>query len=150
MLNLRCPKSYLNVVRFKYEDLCTVALMFEQHEFMFKFDLKSGYYHVDVHPDFHKFLSFQWEMKGTAKYFFCLTPLWVVHSLLFLLRPLIRYWRGRGLKAIIYLDDGIVAVPGIERALHESVLVKRNLDRAGLVVNVEKSVWEPSKSGLVY
>ena len=28
-----------------------------------------------------------------------------------LLRPLIRYWRGQGLKAILYLDDGIVAVP---------------------------------------
>ena len=24
-----------------------------------------------------------------------------------LLRPLIRLWRGRGLKAIIYLDDGM-------------------------------------------
>jgi len=33
-----------------------------------------------------------------------------------LLRPLVRYWRGRGLKAIIYLDDGIVAVKGKDAA----------------------------------
>ena len=25
--------------------------MFEKHDFMFKFDLKSDYYHVDVYPE---------------------------------------------------------------------------------------------------
>ena len=80
---------------------------------------------MDVHPDFHKFLSFQWEMKGTAKYFvFAVLPFRLSTACYFLLRPLIRYWRGHGLKAIICLDDGIVAVPSIQRALHESVLVK--------------------------
>ena len=28
------------------------------------------------------------------------------------MRPLVRHWRGRGLKAIVYLDDGIVAING--------------------------------------
>ena len=28
------------------------------------------------------------------------------------MRPLIKLWRGKGLKAIIYLDDGIVSVKG--------------------------------------
>ena len=45
--------------------------------------------------------------------------------------PLIHLWRGRGLKAIVYLDDGIVAVHGKERAIRESTLVKSNLDSAG-------------------
>ena len=61
-----------------------------------------------------------------------------------LLRPLVRYWRGRGLKAIIYLDDGIVAVRGFERALQEGSLVKGDLERAGFVVNLEKTQWVPS------
>jgi len=30
------------------------------------------------------------------------------------MRPLVRFWRGRGLKAIVYLDDGEVAVKGHE------------------------------------
>ena len=29
-----------------------------------------------------------------------------------LMRPLVGFWRGRGLKAIDYLDDGIIAVKG--------------------------------------
>ena len=60
------------------------------------------------------------------------------------MRPLARYWRGRGLKAIIYLDDGIVAVKGKAEATVESAKVKQDLESAGLIVNIEKCVWEPS------
>ena len=63
-----------------------------------------------------------------------------------LLRPLISLWRGRGLKVIIYLDDGIVAVCGKDRAISESVLVKSDLENAGFVINVEKSQLDPSHS----
>ena len=37
-----------------------------------------------------------------------------------LMRPLVRFWRSRGLKAILYLDDGVLAVKGKEEALKES------------------------------
>ena len=60
-----------------------------------------------------------------------------------LLRPLTRLMRGRGLKAIIYLDDGIVAVHGKDRATSESVLVKSNLENASFVINVEKKPMGP-------
>ena len=63
-----------------------------------------------------------------------------------LMRPLVRYWRGRGLKAIVYLDDGIIALKGEEKAKVESSKVKQDLEKAGFIVNVEKSVWEPSRS----
>ena len=33
-----------------------------------------------------------------------------------LLRPLVRLWRGKGHKAILYLDDGICAVAGEREA----------------------------------
>ena len=62
------------------------------------------------------------------------------------MQPLIRYWRGRGLKAIIYLDDGIVAVRGRQKALVESTRVKEDIEKAGFIINVEKSVWNPSQT----
>ena len=65
-----------------------------------------------------------------------------------LMRLLIRLWRGQGLKAIVYLDDGIVAVPGLHEACRESMLVKRDLEKAGFVLNVEKSTWTPFGNGL--
>ena len=63
-----------------------------------------------------------------------------------LMRPLVRHWRGRGLKAIVYLDDGIIAVKGEKRACEESRLVRFELESAGFILNQEKSYWIPSKT----
>ena len=148
VLNLRYLNQYMHVVKFKYEDLRTAALMFEIHEYLFKFDLKSGYHHVDIHPDHYQFLGFQWENKGEPCYYvFSVLPFGLCTApYLFtkLMRPLIKLWRGKGLKAIIYLDDGIVSVKGERQAREASVLVKRDLERAGFVINIEKSCWVPS------
>ena len=57
-----------------------------------------------------------------------------------------RHWRGRGLKAIVYLDDGIIAVKGEQRASDESVRVRYELQCAGFVTHIEKSQWIPSRS----
>ena len=63
----------LHVITFKYEDLCTVTLMFEVDEYMFKPDLKAGYHQVDTHPEYHKYL-------GSLKVFFVI--LFLLFSLL--------------------------------------------------------------------
>ena len=47
VLNLKYLNQFLHVWSFKYEDLHIAALMFEQGEDMFKFNLKSGYHHVN-------------------------------------------------------------------------------------------------------
>ena len=101
--------------------------MFEQHDLLFKFDLKSGYHHVDIYPDHQKYLGFQWSINDSVGYYmFTVLPFGLSTACyLFtkLTRPLIRYWRGRGLKAIIYIDDGIVAVKGKDNARRESQMV---------------------------
>ena len=40
-----------------------------------------------------------------------------------LIRPLIQHWRGMGIRAVIYVDDGIVAVEGEHNARHVSMLI---------------------------
>ena len=148
VLNLRYLNQYLHLFPFKYEDLRVAALLFDVDEYLFKFDLKSGYHHVDIHPDYHTYLGFQWETKGVACYYvFTVHPFGLSTACyLFtkMIQPLIRYWRGRGLKAIVYLDDGIVAVRGRQEALVESARVQQDIENAGFVINVEKSTWEPS------
>ena len=148
VLNLRYLNQYLHVLTFKYEDLRVAALLFDAEEYFFKFDLKSGYHHVDIHPDYHTYLGFQWVTKGEA-YYYVFTELpfglsTACYLFTKIMRPLIRYWRGRGLKAIVYLDDGIAAVKGKEEALVESARVKQDIENAGFVINGEKSIWEPS------
>ena len=60
-----------------------------------------------------------------------------------LLRPLVRYWRTKGLKIVLYLDDGICAVKGLHEANVASQWVRSTLHQAGLVVNEAKSSWVP-------
>ena len=62
-----------------------------------------------------------------------------------LLRPLVRYWRSLGLRAVIYLDDGIVAVAGYEEAVCQSKKIQVDLAKAGFIVNEHKSQWIPVK-----
>ena len=147
VFNLRYLNQFPHVLSFKHEDLRIAALMFEKIEYLFKFDLKSEY-HVDIWPGHYKYLGLRWDWNGEVNYYaFRVLPFGLSTACyLFtkLMRPLIRYWRGRGLKAIVYLDDGIIAVKGEAEATAESMAVKRDLELAGLVVNVEKCAWEPS------
>jgi len=55
-----------------------------------------------------------------------------------LLQPQVKYWQNQGLWALLYLDDGIVAVQGKEAALRASERVRRDLARAGLVEHTAK------------
>jgi len=76
----------MHAVKFKYKNLHTAALL----EYLFKFDLKSSYHHVDIHPKHFQFLGFQ--MLGSKRQVLLLCvfspPIWVMHSLFTnLMRP---------------------------------------------------------------
>ena len=62
-----------------------------------------------------------------------------------LLRPLVRYWRAKGLRILVYLDDGLCATAGTQRALEASRLVQDTLSKAGFVVHPTKSIWTPTQ-----
>ena len=145
VLDLKYLNQVLHVLSFKYEDLRIAALMFEH---MFKFNLKSGYHHVNIWPEHYKFLGFHSDKNGEVNYYvFTVLPFGsstACYLFTKLTRPLIRYWHHRGLKAIIYLDDGIFAVRGRNEAKLESMRVRQDLEKAGFVANVEKCMWEPS------
>ena len=43
------------------------------------------------------------------------------------MRLLLQHWWGKGLKAIVYLDDEIVVANGEQAAIQESAQLKHNL-----------------------
>ncbi|XP_065915901.1 uncharacterized protein [Dysidea avara] len=149
VVNLRHLNQFLRKDHFKYEDLRIATLMFEKGDFLMKFDLKSGYHHLDIIEEHQSFLGFAWDLKGVPKYFvFTVLPFGLAsacYAFTKLLRPLIAYWRGQGLKVVLYLDDGIVAVKGEDQAKRVSVQIRNDLGEAGFVVNEAKSQWVPVK-----
>ena len=144
VVNLRHVNRYLMVQKFKYEDLRVAMLMFKPGEWMFSFDLKSGYHHVDIIESHQTFLGFEW---GSQFYVFTVLPFGLStapYVFTKLLRPLVRLWRGKGCKAILYLDDGICAVEGEREAVRVSTWVRDTLEKAGFVANEAKCTWTPT------
>lgn len=111
VIDLRYVNKFLLKHKFKYEGLDIAAQILEKGEFFATFDLKSGYHHVDIHPDYWQFLGFSWNEKGHRKFYvFKVLPFGLATACYVftkLLRPLVRRWRSLGLKIILYIDDGI-------------------------------------------
>jgi len=69
VLNLRYLNQFLWIDKFKYEDLRTAMQLFQKGDYLFAFDLKSGYHHIDIFEPHRKFLGLQWEVKGRQQFY---------------------------------------------------------------------------------
>ena len=92
---------YIFKQKFKCEDLNVALKVLSKGFYLFKFDLKSGYHHVEIFPDHRRFLAFSWDFVlpfglSSAPYLFTK-----------LLRPVITSWRYKGIPMVIFLDDGL-------------------------------------------
>ena len=70
VIDLRYLNGYLLKENFKYEDLRLAMLMFQKGDYLFSFDLKSGYHHVDKQKSYWQHLGFAWD-NGKGKKYFC-------------------------------------------------------------------------------
>ena len=70
ILDLRHINLHVFKQKFKCEGLHTIRDVFSRHYFVFSFDLKSGYHHVDIFPEHRAFLAFSLDFgTGVARYF---------------------------------------------------------------------------------
>ena len=87
---------------------------------------------MDHEPEFYVFCV----LRGIATACYVFTKV---------MRPLVKYWRQQGIHVVVYLDDGLVAVKGVQNATKVSTVVQQDLIKAGWVENVTKSEWVPSR-----
>ena len=136
----------LRHLKFKYEDLRVAMLLLEKGDFLFSFDLNSGYHHVDIAREHWKYLGFTWQNRH---YVFTVLPFGLSSACYIftkLVCPLVKYWQAQGLRIIVYLDDGLCAMNGETNALEASALVHSTLGRAGFVAHATKCIWKPTQS----
>lgn len=110
--------------------------------------MKSGYHHEDINPDHRQFLGFRWDWPdGDPSYYvFTVLPFGLAmapYAFTKLLRPLVKHWRSQGLRAVVYLDDGIIMVKGQNNVQQASDRIWADLLDAGQVENSAKSRWVP-------
>lgn len=108
ILDLSFFNNFIRKEKVKFEDWKIALQYFKRNCFMTKFDLQSGYHHIDIDPCFQQYLGFSW--KGN---YFCFTVLpFGLTSAPYIstkcLRPLVKYWRKNNLKVVLYLDDGLI------------------------------------------
>ena len=149
ILDLRHVNQSIWKQKFKCEDWRVLLSYVNKGDFLFSFDLKSGYHHFDIFPDHQTFLGFSWVFSGTVKYF-CFTVLpFGLSSAPYIftkcLRPLVKFWRFNGIKIVVFLDDGCGKGESLQTAKGHSLFVQTSLGNAGFVANSTKSLWEPTQ-----
>ena len=148
ILDLRHMNSFIFKQKFKCEDLSVAIQIFNQGCHLFKFDLKSGYHHIEIFPAHRKFLTFAWDFgTGSSRYFqFCVLPFGLSSApFIFtkMFKPLLKSWRSRGIPIAIFLDDGLGGGSDPVSAKIKGLAVHSDLLKSGLVPNEGKSQWEP-------
>ena len=151
ILDLRHVNQFLYKTKFRCEDVSVAKEILNPGDFMFTFDLKSGYHHVEIFPEHRKYLSFAWTFSsGCTRYFeFSVLPFGLSSApYLFtkLLRPLVKKWRSEAKAIVVFLDDGLGAAADRNKAKIASLQVHADLLKSGFLPNEAKCVWEPAQS----
>ena len=138
--------SFLSIPKFKYEGLHMVSDLLVPKGSMWSFDLESGYYHVELHRDFHQYVAFEWE---GVFYQFAVLPFGLAvapYCFTKITGELTKRWRARGALVIHYVDDfiffGSALAVSTGLFLQEQLLVLQDLELSGFLLNHAKTQRE--------
>lgn len=70
LLDLRHVIQYVVKYKFKLEDIKEALDFVHKNGFMFKFDLSSGYHHIDLHASMYRYFGFSWDNCFLCIFFF--------------------------------------------------------------------------------
>ena len=151
VLDLRHVNEYLRHCKFRYENLKTLEKIFDREFYFANFDLKSGYHHISINEADFQYLGFAWDFNGTLRYFvFLVIPFGLsTASYVFtkMVRPLVKKWRGGGIRCVVYIDDGIFGSPRKLVTAYACLQIRDDLENAGFTINEEKSHLYPTQVG---
>jgi hypothetical protein len=150
VLDLRHINRHLHRLRFKCEDVDTAVLLRNPRDFLFAFDIKSAYHHVEIFKDHQQYFDIQWVYNGKLQYLiFRVLPFRLSTApLVFtkLLKPLLRHWRSSGKRVCMFLDDGLGGSSSLQCATLVSQVVRRELLQVGFILSDRKCFWEPMQT----
>ncbi len=150
IVDLRHLNEHINMQRFKLEDLNMALPALRQAKYMFSFDFKKAYFHINLDPEVQTYFSFSFMYKGQVYYGhytvapFGLNTLPQVFTKL--MKPLVKCWRDTGLHIFLFLDDGLGACASEEEASYFSLMVRHDLRSAGIMEQTSKCNWGPCKA----
>ena len=148
VLDYRNINNNLVKFRFKYEDIQMARQFFKKGMYMFSFDIRGAYNHLDIDQNHTTFLGFSLSDDNTEHFY-------VYNSLPFglasaghifskVLRMLVLFWRCKGHSVLTFLDDGLGGNKSYEQALMSSRFIRQSLIEFGFELSDEKCQWQPA------
>ena len=99
---------------------------------------------MDINEHFQSYLGFSWGVGSRRKYYFFRVFPFGLSTACYVFTKLLRPFVKRlGLRAIVYIDDGICASSSQSEAVKSRDVVISDLKNAGFVLNDAKSHLEP-------
>ena len=143
ILDLSFLNNFIKKEKVKFEDWKIAIQYFERNCYMTKFDLQSGYHHIDIEPSCQHFLGFSWNNN-----YYCFTVLpFGLSSAPYVftkcLRTLVKHWRKNNLKVVLYLDDGLIMAVSESKCVYATNFIRQSLTSAGFFINEKKSIFHP-------
>ena len=139
VLDLRHVNPHLFKYKFQCEDITTAQDLLGEGYYLYTFDIKSAYHHVEFFQSHRMYLGFQWFYQGKATYFvFNVLPFGLStapYIFTKLLKLLIGHWRGSGKRICMFLDDGLGGNSSKESATVDAKAVKEDLGQLGFVLS---------------
>lgn len=131
--------------RFVYENIDTALEIVKPNDSLVTLDIKSGFFHCKVDPNYRKYLGFSYR---NHYYVWLVTPFGLADSPYFFcktLRPVIQYLRQEGLRTVCYVDDFLLAETHnlIEQSKKKLITT---LESLGFFINYTKSSLTPCTS----
>lgn len=137
ILDLRYSNTYIKKSHVKFEDAkAMLGLLVNPAQYwMFSFDIKSGYHHIDMHANDQRFLGFALVFDSKPRYFVFTVLQFGLSTGPYIftkvLRPLVKHWRGKAIRIVVYLDDGSGASSTFDAATKQVP----NCDKCQLMVS---------------
>jgi len=148
-LVLDCRHINPHLFKFKctFEDQSVARKMFTKGDFLFTFDLKSAYHHIEIFEDHRTYLGFSWFLNGKKRYFiFNVLPFGIsVAGFIFTktLRVVVKHWRSIGHRVVMFLDDGLGGHRDPDCAAEMAHFVRSDLQNFGFLLADDKCIWVP-------
>lgn len=146
IVNMRGVNRHLKEFKFKMEGLSTVLQLIQPGDFLIKWDLREGYFHVPLGDQASRMCGIQWGGKFyryTTLPFGCsLSPITFTK----VVREVVKFFRKQGIRMVAYLDDFLALFRSREEAIRvRDQVILPTLARLGFLVEDSKSVWEPTQ-----
>jgi hypothetical protein len=131
VLNGMYINSYMANHPFKYECLRDILTFLQKAGFVSSWDLKSGYFHVHIHPDYRTYFGFK---IGSAYLHFngvCFGWMHACYVFTVVMQKIFIEVRARAIPVLSYIDDGLTGDHRYERCLWSVVRIVKLLDLLG-------------------